>query len=292
MAEPDTEILVVDDEAHVTDLLKSWLEPDYSVETANSGLKAIEVINDDIDVVLLDRNMPDLSGDETLKEMIEQGYDARYIMVTSVDPDFNIVELGFDEYVTKPTVRDQIVDVIERVLERTEDENVREYKSLETKRELLETEKDEQTLEDSPEYQELVYQELVRKYIEKAFNANDQDAIDDICHPDVTTHGPSGNAMNNIDALKTYQRQLHDRFDDIDFETELLFAEDGVDMVAIRGSFRGTHVGEFKGIEPTGQSIEWYSHYFFRIDDGKIAEIWALPDTYGIVEQLTGEDVD
>jgi steroid delta-isomerase-like uncharacterized protein len=62
------------------------------------------------------------------------------------------------------------------------------------------------------------------------------------------------------------------------------------DKVALRLTFRGTHLGEFLGLPATGRTIEYISHEFYRIADGLIAEEWICSDTATLHAQLAGAD--
>ena len=149
-------MLVVEDEPDVGETYELWLAGDYEVRRAASGAAALETLDEDVDVVLLDRMMPSMSGNEVLAELRERGHDARVAMVTAVDPDFDIVEMGFDDYVTKPPTREALVETITDLLERNERaDRVREYQSLLSKRTLLETEKSEAELAESDAYARL-----------------------------------------------------------------------------------------------------------------------------------------
>ena len=140
-------VLVVEDEPDVGETYELWLAGDYEVRRAASGAAALETLDEDVDVVLLDRMMPGMSGNEVLAELRERGHDARVAMVTAVDPDFDIVEMGFDDYVTKPPTREALVETITDLLERSERaDRVREYQSLLSKRTVLEAEKSEAEL--------------------------------------------------------------------------------------------------------------------------------------------------
>jgi len=131
-------VLVVDDEEDLADLFTSWLSREYAVDTAYSGRDALERLDDSVDVVLLDRRMPDLSGDAVLAEVRERGLDCRVAMVTAVDPDFDIVEMGFDDYLTKPVSSDELHELVERLLARKHhDSAVQRYFQLVTKRAAL-----------------------------------------------------------------------------------------------------------------------------------------------------------
>ncbi|WP_408959113.1 HalX domain-containing protein [Natrinema sp. 74] len=150
------EILVVDDEARLADLFAAWLQAEWDVETAYDGEEALEKMADSVEVVLLDRRMPGLSGDEVLEEIRDRERDSRVVMVTAVDPDFDIIEMGFDDYLVKPVSKDELVDMVEDVADRSDYESdIQEYYALVSKKALLESEKADRELADNEEYQEL-----------------------------------------------------------------------------------------------------------------------------------------
>lgn len=149
-------VLVVDDEPQLAELFAAWLDEDWEVRTAHDGDEALAEMDENVAVVLLDRRMPGRSGDEVLDSIREEGYDCRVIMVTAVDPDFDIIEMGFDDYLVKPVANDELASTVERVYRRQEyDETMREYYSLASKRAVLETEKPRSELERNQEFREL-----------------------------------------------------------------------------------------------------------------------------------------
>jgi len=150
------EVLVVDDESRLADLFAAWLDAEYEVEAAYDGESALELMSESVQVVLLDRRMPGLSGDEVLEEIRDRGYECSVVMVTAVDPDFDIIEMGFDDYLAKPVSKDELMDVVENVQSRSSYESdIQEYYALVSKKSLLESEKSERELEDNDEYQDL-----------------------------------------------------------------------------------------------------------------------------------------
>lgn len=153
---PSAAILVVDDERALADLYAAFLKPKYTVMTAYNGTEALEKINDEVDVALLDRRMPDLSGEAVLRAFREAGYECRVAMVTAVTPDIDIIEMGFDEYLTKPVDREDLYDTIERLLElEAYDDLMKEYYQLASKKAALETEKSDTALSNSDEFTQL-----------------------------------------------------------------------------------------------------------------------------------------
>ncbi len=149
-------VLVVDDEADVADAYGAQLERDYTVITAYSGQEALERLDDAVDVVLLDRRMPGLSGDEVLEHIRDRGVDCRVAMVTAVDPGFDIIEMPFDDYIIKPVSREDLYETIERLLRSAAyEQTLREYYALSAKRGTLVTSKTDSELADSEGFAEL-----------------------------------------------------------------------------------------------------------------------------------------
>lgn len=150
-------VLVVDDEPGVADLYAAWLKEHYPTRTAYGGAEALEAIDESVGVVLLDRRMPDHAGDEVCADIREAGHPCRIAMVTAVQPDINIIELGFDDYVTKPVSRDELLELVDGLVRRQQyDETVEELFSLVAKRAALEDELSQDVLESSEEYQALL----------------------------------------------------------------------------------------------------------------------------------------
>ncbi|WP_178915165.1 HalX domain-containing protein [Natronomonas gomsonensis] len=149
-------VLVVDDERDLADLYAAWLSQEYDVRTAYGGQAALDALDEDVDVALIDRLMPQVSGDEVLEHIRESEYDCRVSMVTAVEPDFDIIEMGFDEYIVKPIRRDDLVEVVESLLSRsTYDAQLQEFFSLASKRAALQSQKSQHELENSEAYSDL-----------------------------------------------------------------------------------------------------------------------------------------
>ncbi|MDH5020565.1 response regulator [Halobacterium rubrum] len=133
-------VLVVDDEKEVADAYALRLRGFCETETAYGGEAALAAVEDEtFDVVLLDRHMPGLSGDEVLRELDDRDFPGRVVMVTAVDPQFDVIEMPFDDYLCKPVDREDVraaVDQQRRVLAY---EMLGEYFSAESKRAVLES---------------------------------------------------------------------------------------------------------------------------------------------------------
>ena len=156
-SEADTAtVMVVDDEQEVADVYALRLRDEYETRVAYGGEEALETIDVDVDIVLLDRRMPDVSGDKVLEEIRESGYDSRVIMLTAVDPGLDIVDMSFDDYLCKPVEKDDLVDAIDQQLQiQRYDNQLSEYLEVTSKLALLESELPPQELEDNEELEDL-----------------------------------------------------------------------------------------------------------------------------------------
>ena len=134
-----TTVLIVDDEQEVADVYALRLDTEYDTRTAYGGPEALAELDGMVDVVLLDRRMPDRSGDEVLAKIHEDGYDCRVIMLTAVDPGRDILEMPFDDYLCKPVEKDDLVRAIEQQLQvKQHDGRLAEYLEVCSKLSLLE----------------------------------------------------------------------------------------------------------------------------------------------------------
>jgi len=150
-------VLVVDDEPDVADAYAAQLEGQYTVLTAYSGQEALETLDETVDIVLLDRRMPGLSGDDVLERIRDRGLDCRVAMVTAVDPDFDIIEMPFDAYITKPVSRDDLFETIDRLLTfQTYEKQFQELYRVMSKVATLRANKSETELQHNDPYQRLL----------------------------------------------------------------------------------------------------------------------------------------
>lgn len=115
-------ILVVDDEPKILEVITSFLESKgYTVHTAENGRKALEVFEkNNISLLVLDLMLPDVSGEEVCAR-IRKTSRVPIIMLTAKtqEPDLlNGLQLGADDYVTKPFSLKELHARIETVLRR------------------------------------------------------------------------------------------------------------------------------------------------------------------------------
>ncbi len=120
-------ILIVDDEVNICELLRLYLEKDgFETAMANNGEQAIEQAEKyEPDLILLDVMMPVLDGWQVCRE-IRKTSDTPIIMLTAKGETFDKIlglELGADDYISKPFDTKEVIARIRAVLRRTADKN-------------------------------------------------------------------------------------------------------------------------------------------------------------------------
>ena len=120
-------ILVVDDDLNICELLKLYLENEgYTAYVANDGQAAVDMFNEKSpDLVLLDIMLPKMDGWQVCRE-IRKTSSVPIIMLTAKGETFDKVlglELGADDYVTKPFDSKEVMARIKAVLRRAKGES-------------------------------------------------------------------------------------------------------------------------------------------------------------------------
>lgn len=134
-------VLMVDDDEKVAGAYALRLEDVADVSVAYSGAEALDTIDDQQppDVVLLDRHMPGLSGDDVLEQIRERELNTRVIMVTAIDPELGVLDLPFDDYLSKPVDREDLRAVVDQQCQILGYDLLGEYFQLKATRALIQT---------------------------------------------------------------------------------------------------------------------------------------------------------
>jgi DNA-binding response OmpR family regulator len=119
------QILIVDDEPHIFELASLYLKNDgFSTLHAHSGAQALQMIKEHHpDLVVLDIMLPELDGWEVSRRLRQEGNNVPIIMLTARGEDVDKIvglELGADDYMTKPFNPRELVARVKAVLRRAE----------------------------------------------------------------------------------------------------------------------------------------------------------------------------
>jgi predicted ester cyclase len=129
------------------------------------------------------------------------------------------------------------------------------------------------------------YTELVWRVYDTTFNdknpaaARDYYAADYQCHTPLHPDGPL-----DRDGIKDDSDLILTAIPDITVTFADSFGQG--DRLVVRHVFHGTHTGPLLGLPPSGKTVTVSGTDIYRIHDGKIAEEWAQPDLFGLLQQI------
>ncbi|WP_405102486.1 response regulator transcription factor [Oceanobacillus sp. FSL H7-0719] len=128
-------ILIVDDEKPIVTLLKYNLEKaGFSTDEAYDGLEAVrKAESNNYDLIVLDLMLPELDGIEVCKQLRNNKIETPILMLTAKDEEFDKVlglELGADDYLTKPFSPKEVIARIKAILRRTKSTTQNSFRSL------------------------------------------------------------------------------------------------------------------------------------------------------------------
>jgi serine phosphatase RsbU (regulator of sigma subunit) len=129
-----------------------------------------------------------------------------------------------------------------------------------------------------------------RRYVEKVTNDRDLELADEIFDR-YLAHQPDGSLLERgPEDVKRFMGEFHSAFPDLHVTIEDQIAED--DRVMTRWRIRGTHLGDFRGIAPTGEEVEINGIGIFRFSpEGKVVESWDSYDQLGIMRQAFEQEL-
>lgn len=126
--------------------------------------------------------------------------------------------------------------------------------------------------------------EVVSRFIEEFKNKANQEIVDELMSPDFVHHLTDPRLPEGREAIKLLGQSIVAGFPDVHASVQDLLA-DG-DKVIERTQTSATHAGEFNGIPPTGRQAGWTEMHIYRLEGGKIVEMWPEIDLLGLLVQL------
>lgn len=127
--------------------------------------------------------------------------------------------------------------------------------------------------------------EVVRRFVE-AINERDFEALEALVAPDVRRHSPStpGVTVESRDDLERFLRQDLSSVPDAMQEIRMMVAEG--DKVAVWMRYSGTQDGPLGPFPASGERVDTDFAGILRLEEGRIAEIWAVWDNLSMLSQL------
>ena len=123
--------------------------------------------------------------------------------------------------------------------------------------------------------------QIVRAFIETAFNKHQADRAADYMTADVKWHGGTLGTVEGSDKFAGLIGAIVGALPDLRNVEQDIIAER--DIVSVRAVVEGTHKGDLLGIPASGKRVRWDAVDVYRVADGKIAEEWAADDFLAFV---------
>jgi steroid delta-isomerase-like uncharacterized protein len=123
----------------------------------------------------------------------------------------------------------------------------------------------------------------VARRLFEAMTRGDLGAVDELFTPDAVVHD-QGRELRGREAIKRGLALLRAGFPDVVYTVEDQIAEG--DEVASRYRGEGTHLGEWRGVPPTGRRFAYTGVLIHRFEGSQIAEFWGHSDSLGLLRQL------
>ncbi len=117
-----------------------------------------------------------------------------------------------------------------------------------------------------------------------AINAGNLDGLMDLLAENLIEHDVVPGMPPTKAGVKGFFTDLRKSFPDLNLSVDDIFSEG--EKVTARTTMKGTNSGEFMGMPATGKSVEVPIADYFRFENGKVVEHWAVTDTGKMMEQL------
>jgi len=131
-------VLLLEDERMVASILGDYCADLYDVEHVQTGEAAIDAYSDDVDLVIVDRKLEGLSGDEVAARIRAERERQLVLFVSGVEPGDDLAALDCDDYLHKPVDEDEMTTRLELLFNRAElDSTARTYLAMRSKQAAL-----------------------------------------------------------------------------------------------------------------------------------------------------------
>jgi predicted ester cyclase len=125
--------------------------------------------------------------------------------------------------------------------------------------------------------------ELIRRFYAEAVGSGDYSNLDSFVATDYVDHNAT-EGSRSPEVVRTHLEAIRMTLPDFTIQIEDVFAEG--DYVITRVTGRGTNLGEWMGIKPTGREVRLKGINIDRVDHGRIAEHWGEADTIGMLAHI------
>jgi steroid delta-isomerase-like uncharacterized protein len=129
------------------------------------------------------------------------------------------------------------------------------------------------------------HEALVGRLVQEVWNDGRTSSAHELCAPDVSVHVlHEDEPAEGVAALEEAVRRTRAAFPDYRAEVQEVVGE--TDRALVRWIARGTNSGEFLGFPATGKPVVLNEMALFRVESGRVQQLWYMPDVAGAVNQL------
>ncbi len=126
--------------------------------------------------------------------------------------------------------------------------------------------------------------DVIQRYVDEFLNSDRPGSLEELVDSGYVFHCPNGD-LYGPEGARLNLAEMRLAFPDLQMEVEDTVAEGN--LVSRRFVLRGTHLGSFMGIEPTGIPVTVPGMAIDRIDDGRIVETWI---TFNLLELVRARE--
>ena len=125
---------------------------------------------------------------------------------------------------------------------------------------------------------------LVRRFYKEVYGDWNMALVPEVVSPRFISHDWPEGGPTGPQGFELFYSAIRAALPDARYEVDDLIAEG--DKVVVRWRLLGTHLGDFRGIAPSGQKIELKGIAIYRVNNGKLMERWVVTDLYGVLEEM------
>jgi len=127
---------------------------------------------------------------------------------------------------------------------------------------------------------------VVRRFMDEVSDGGNVDLLDELCTADVVNHAARPGLQHGLESFKKLMRSIHDSQTDRRWTEQRYVAEDEL-VIVYRVREGHWRAASFRGMPtPDPGHIATELAHMFRLEDGRIAEHWAVRDDLGMMQQL------
>lgn len=125
---------------------------------------------------------------------------------------------------------------------------------------------------------------VVREFVAAVWNDGDSDAIEGLTTPDFTLHQLVAEEDHDRESFGAFRAEMHDAMPDFSLEIVDLVAEG--DTAIAHVTMSGTPEKPMQALQPTGESFSVNAFHKYRLEAGRIDEVWVMADALSTLNQL------